>query len=168
MHSARVAAQAQDADAFNQYVDYPKVRESLKGQFAALVAGDLAGGTNRGPATTGRALGALFGMALADRMIESLVRPEVVMAAMNQARIQGPDAKPEKSAKTGGTAKGPWTADAPIQVAWSLERKGMNRVIALVSDAAKPTTAEAQIGFVFDRSGFADWKLTEIRLPPSP
>jgi hypothetical protein len=41
LHSMKAAAQARDADDFNQYVDYPKLRESLKGQFSAMMAESL-------------------------------------------------------------------------------------------------------------------------------
>ncbi len=33
IHSMQSAAETRDADAFNEYVDYPKLRESIKGQF---------------------------------------------------------------------------------------------------------------------------------------
>jgi hypothetical protein len=35
------AARAQDADAFNRHVDYPRLRDSLKGQMAARMAAEL-------------------------------------------------------------------------------------------------------------------------------
>lgn len=168
MHSARAAAEARDADAFNQYVNYAKVRESLKGQFAARIAEDLTGANGQKSATTGAALGAMFGIALVDKMVDSLVRPELVMAAMNEAKVQERSGNPDKPTTATNPTKKPQANEAPLEVKWSVERKGLNRVIALASEATKPATAETQIGFVFDRSGFADWKLTEIRLPPSP
>lgn len=168
LHSARAAAEARDADTFNQFVDYPKVRESLKGQFAARMTEGLTSGNDQKSATTGAALGAMLGIMLIDKMVDSLVRPEIVMSAMNEARVQERAGAPEKPATSSTSSKKPQSKEAPLKVRWAVERKGLNRVIALASDATKPVTAETQVGFVFERSGFADWKLTEIRLPQSP
>jgi 23S rRNA A2030 N6-methylase RlmJ len=41
MQTMRDAAQARHAESFNRHVDYPKLRESLKGQMAARVAEQL-------------------------------------------------------------------------------------------------------------------------------
>ena len=43
-----------------------------------------------------------------------------------------------------------------------VERKGMSKVIAYAQDAE---IKDARPGFVFERYGFAGWKLTEVRLP---
>lgn len=152
MSSIRSAAKAQDADAFNQHVDYPKLRESFKGQFAARMA-DVMGKSSSGDndfTKAGAALGAALGMVLVDRMIDAMVRPEMVMKAMSEAKLQPPDA----------ASKDPEPADSKTR--WSVERKGVDRVIAYGQEAEGKTRG---VGFVFDRSGFASWKLTEIRLP---
>ena len=151
------AAQAKDADAFNQYVDYPKLRESLKGQFAARMAdtlGNKQGGSDMEKA--GTALGTMLGLALVDRMIDALVRPEMIMSSMNEAKLKLPEA---------GDSQEP-SADSPNEVRWSIERKGVNRVLALGNDSKQPHQNPTQrVAFVFDREGFATWKLSEIRLP---
>lgn len=81
MHSMRSAALAQDSDAFNQFVVYPKPHESFKGQFGAKMANAM-GKSSTGDndvAKAGAATGAALGMALVDRMIDAMVRPEMVM-----------------------------------------------------------------------------------------
>lgn len=168
MHYARAAAEARDSDAFNQYIDYPKVRESLKRQFAARMAEVITGVNGQKAGTAGAALGAMLSIALVDRLVDSMVRPELVMATMNEARMQeDPARKPDKPVTGAKPAKPNKVEDSPIKVNWAVERKGVNRVIAFASDATTPASSETQIGFVFDRAGFADWKLTEIRLPSS-
>jgi hypothetical protein len=157
MHYARAAAEVRDADAFNKYVDYPKVRESLKGQFAARMAEGLTGSKGQRAPTAGAAFGAMLGIALVDKMIDSLVRPELVMAAMHEAEMREAqmDERTTKSNKAANTSRPAMTSqskDAPLKVNWVVERKGMNRVIALASDATKPAGAATQIGFVFDRA----------------
>lgn len=156
MSSMRDAAQKKDADAFNQYVDYPKLRESLKGQFSARMAdvvGKSSGSSDMERA--GAAIGTMFGLALVDRMIDAMVRPEMVMRSMSEAKLQNPMRQRESSSEESGKRE---------EVKWTIERKGVDRVIAFGSDDSTSST-DARVGFVFDRSGFASWKLTEIRLP---
>lgn len=156
MRSMRAAAEARDADEFNQYVDYPKLRESLKGQFAARMA-NILGGKQAGSdmVNAGTALGAMLGKELVDTMIDALVRPEMIMSSMNKAKL-----KPRES----GISQESTAADSN-EVRWSIERRGVNRVIALGRNATQSQMPSQQVGFVFDREGFATWKLTEIRLP---
>ena len=158
LRSMQAAAQAQDAERFNQYVDYAKLRESLKGQFAAHMTEALKSSGQAGSdmERAGEALGVMLGMAFVDKLIDTMVRPEVVMRAMNEARLrpapEGPSAEP---------------ATQEDSVRWVVERKGFDRVIAYGGDAGRAQATPGQdIGFVFDRSGFAHWRLTEIRLPP--
>lgn len=156
MRSMRAAAQAKDADAFNAHVDYPKLRESLKGQFSAMMA-DTIQESGRGGSEmekAGASLGAMLGLAIADRFIDAMVRPEFVMKSMAEAKLDAPGAeKPTGGASTNLR-----------DVHWTVERKGMDRVIAYGSDDAQEPVAK-RVGFVFDRNGFATWKLSEIRLP---
>jgi hypothetical protein len=59
----QTAAKEKDADAFNERVDYPKLRESLKGQFSAMLAEQLGASPNSGNemAKAGAALGTMLG-----------------------------------------------------------------------------------------------------------
>lgn len=139
----RSAAQAQDANAFNQYVDYPKLRESLKGQFGARMA-DVMGKSNSGDnefAKAGAAIGAALRMALVDRMIDAMVRPQMVMKAMNEAKLQSPGSASKRAELPGRNAQ------------WNVVRKGVDRVIAYGQDGEKKAGG---VGFVVDRSGFAE------------
>jgi hypothetical protein len=163
MHAMKDAVDKRDADAFNQYVDYPKLRESFKGQLSAMLTKSLGmqqpGGGSE-PANAGAALGAMLGLAFADKLIDVMVRPEVVMQAMEEGKLQNPAVSP----KSDQTAP---AATDKERVKWSLERKGFDRVIArnLQGEAQVQTAPAESPAFVFDRNGFAAWKLTEIRLP---
>lgn len=150
MKSMQSAALAKDADAFNDYVDYPKLRESLKGQFAALVSEKLGSGTHSGA----QSFGAALGMAMLGPMVDAFVRPEVVMKAMQEGKMQ---------AKEGGGSSDSGQGKQE-SVKWDIQRKGLNKVIAYGNADGEPA---AKPGFVFERSGFATWKLTEVRLPSS-
>jgi hypothetical protein len=147
------AAQAKDADVFNDYVDYPKLRESFKGQFSAMVAEKM--GTTTDSTNGFAAMGAALGLAMANQMIEAMVRPETIMRVMQDGKV----------APRLGTSSSDTTQQEPV---WHYVRKGVNKLIAYPGkDGPVSTSVEKQSGLVFQRSGFADWKLTEVRLPGS-
>lgn len=155
MQSMRTAAEARNAETFNQYVDYVSLRESLKGQMAALVTEQL--GT-RG-SSGAESLGAMMGLALLNPLIDAMVRPEVVMRAMQSGSI-------EADTNQGGSNRGEpnQPASQREEVRWEIERQGLNRVMAYGMEPGVADRSEA-FGVVFDRQGLVQWKLTEVRLP---
>lgn len=155
MRSLQQAAEKNDGDAFNDHVDYPALRESMKGQFAARMAATMGKDAKDNPFA---ALGTMLAMAMVNQMVDSLVRPESMMAAMQSGKV---DAK----AAIGTRAESSTSTEPRKRVHWIFERKGADRLIAYPSESeAMPPEAE-RVGFVFQRRGFADWKLTELRLP---
>lgn len=158
LHELQTAAQARDTDAFNRHVDYAKLRDSLKSQLGAKVADAMGDGSAGGNA--GAALGTMLGMAIADRMIEVLVRPEVVMMAMSDGVLS------EAAGHAAGAVGAGAGAGEPKRpaVQWTLDHEGVDRVVAYASIPGKGAAGGAT-GFVFDRDGFAGWKLTGVRLP---
>lgn len=165
IRSMQSAAQRNDADAFNQYVDYPKLRESLKGQFSAIFTGAMDKSKPAGDDVFGQMganLGMMLGVAFVDRFVEAMVRPEVVMREMAEAKLKEPAAVPRAAATSPSSAAS--ATPSKKDVRWDFERKGVDRVIARgLAPDGKPDSA---ISFVFDRTGFAHWQLTEVRLPP--
>lgn len=156
------AAELRDAEAFNQYVDYPKLRESLKGQFNARLVdaiGTSSGATDMEKAGAG--FGAMLGLAVVDKMVDALVRPEMVMKAMNEARLPNP-IPGAKGRGDPGASGGSTQRDVKL----TFDRKGVDRLVVYARNSSEPDAAtRQQVGFVFDREGFARWRLTEIRLP---
>lgn len=162
------AAQKKDADAFNERVDYPKLRESLKGQFAAIMGERLVKPEDAGNGLA--ALGAMLGLAMVNQFVDAMVRPAAVMRAMQEGQL-APKANPPSDSpapvpsadKPDSQAKGDPKENKPK---WTYERRGMDKLIAYATDPKKPdVTNQEKLGLVFQRSGFADWKLTEFRLP---
>lgn len=151
IHAMREAAQTKDADAFNERVDYPKVRESLKGQMSAMMA-EKVGQTDNAFA----AFGTMLGMAVAHQAVEAFVRPEMVMRSMHSGSFKPVPTMGQESASEG-------SGSDKKKVQWTLEHSGVNKVIAY---AQKPDQPELKkdFGLVFERSSFSDWRLTEIRL----
>lgn len=155
MKSMKSAAEKKDADYFNEHVDYPKLRESLKGQFSALMAEKLGASQQDGSDAekAGAAFGSMLGMAFADKLVDAMVRPESVMRAMQEAQIAPKDVDGSPS---GGSSK-------KEEVRWSYKRVSVDKLIAYAGDGSQ--ASGKTVGLVFERAGFANWKLTEIRLP---
>jgi hypothetical protein len=156
LNHMRTAIKERDADAFNDYVDYPKLRESLKGEMSVRMADAMekarSGNTFE---QAGAALGNMLGMAMMDHMVDALMRPEMVMRAMERGAFDH-----EKRRRSDQPAP----VDAPRErAAWHTERKGVDKV--LVYSAKDGEDAAENTGFLLQREGFARWKLTAIRFP---
>lgn len=157
------AAQNRDADAFNRHVDYPQLRESLKGQFSSMFA-DKLGQPGNDLAKAGSVVGSLIGMAVVSPFVDAMVRPETMMRAMQDGHLS-PKSAPDASAEAGSEVR--TDADrAPPAAKWTYRRHGVNQVIAYASDVRQPDQPDAdKLALVLVRSGFANWKLADVRLP---
>ena len=162
----QAAVQARDAEAFDRHVDYPMLRESLTEQIADKFGvrmgktDDAAGGM--------AASGSILGVALVSPLVEALVRPRVLMRAMQQGYL-GP-----KAAQAAGPL--PPAVDPPDEAAsarpgtgrrrWTYERIDIDQLVAQAVDPANARERpEDRLVLVFQRNGFADWKLTDISIP---
>lgn len=148
------AARAKDAETFNAHVDYPRLRDSIKGQLTARMTDAL---PNEASGNVFAGIGAMIGMTLVNEVVDGMVRPEFVMRAMQLGRMPAPGAEAGSDQPTRS------------QPEWQFERSGVNRMIAYSagprSSSAPPPAPEERAVFVFERSGFAHWRLTELRLP---
>jgi hypothetical protein len=107
-------------------------------------------------AKAGAALGAMLGMAMVDKMVDVFVRPETVMLAMQEGKVMpNKEEAPQPTTQT--------SAEPTEKVVWQSERKGVDKYIVYASEPGEGE--EKRVGLVLERSGFATWKLTEIRLP---
>jgi hypothetical protein len=164
------AAQKKDAIAFNNMVDYPKVRESLKGQFSALLAVKFAKPSESGNdlTKTGAAIGTMIGMVMANQFIEAVVRPEVIMRAMQDGQLS-PQATPARIGTQPPANKPTQLAGAKLEddkLSWTYEREGTNKLIAYATHSRNQEKSnQEKLGLALQRTGFATWKLTEVRLP---
>ena len=60
-------------------------------------------------------------------------------------------------------AKEPGATSSDKKTDWTLQRKSTSKVI-LYSKEPGQSQPNEDVGLVFERYGFADWKLTEVRL----
>jgi hypothetical protein len=164
----QAAAQRGDAEDFNAHIDYPRLRESLKAQLTGLLVRKLGAPKDGGNPLA--ALGDVIGSSLVNPLVDTMVRPETVMAALQNGRLGRGASEPVPPAPPApGSAPADNAAPEPDKAPrWIIERQGASRITAYAVDPARPDTPNSErLGLVFERSGFAAWKLTELRLPAS-
>lgn len=135
VHQMKEAVRVHDAAAFNSHVDYPALRENMKDQVAGKPEANDALGS------IGRLLGGV--------VVDALVQPATVMYVLEHGDFAKKDKRVDGSNSEGDSPGG----DADAGRAWVTQREGVNRYII----------RNEKIAIVFTRSGFADWKLNELR-----
>ena len=141
MRGLKEAALSGDKYELRERVDFPAVRESLKSQFRAIMAAEMAKQKDDNPFA---AIGMALASAVVDPMIDSLVSPEGIKAMVENGRMKGPNDA---------------AADPGKQVDWSIEHKGLDRFIA------RPQTDNSKApSLVFKRDGLG-WELVDIDVP---
>lgn len=168
------AAEKRDADAFNQHVDYPELRASIKSQYSGRLADKFGNAADSGKdfAKLGAAFENFIGKAVVSPMVDALVRPETLMRAMQVGLFSEtvtdelPNETPAQSAVNPGTPNSVEPEYKNGKVKWTYERQGVDKVTAYVTARMRPDEQnQNKLGLVLHRSGFATWKLTEVRLP---
>lgn len=160
VQATQEAADTGNADDFNKRVDYPKLRESFKGQMGAFVLKSTGQGMSGA-----ESFGAMLGLALVNQMVDAVMRPEMVMNLMQARKLQLGQGGNRPGAQEPGHPPGqtPVPAEKPSKIEWNFERASVDKLIAYGREPGVGAD-DPQPGFVFERSGFADWKLTEIQL----
>ena len=144
LYQLRTAVSERDADAVSEHVDFPALRENLKGQIMSGMMSSM--DTPEMKANPFAGIGQAFGVAMVGPMVDAMISPAGVIALM--AREPGKsmqDVKPEPDTK---------------KPDYKLSFKGMNKV--LIHRAASDTSDG---GFAMRRFGLWGWKLTAIELP---
>jgi DUF2939 family protein len=132
------AAQSHDADALNAYIDYPALRESLKAELMVRMAAEA-----RKDKSGFGALGMAFGSAVLGPVIDGLVSPAGMRAALLATRH-------ENAPTAASTLHLP---EEPVIV-----RRNFSEFVVTAKD--RPNS-----GLVFKRHGIS-WMLSGVELPP--
>jgi hypothetical protein len=143
LHQMKAAADANDPDALNSYVDYPALREDLK----AEIMGEMRAEAKQDKSGFG-GLGLAIGTAMIGPVIDGLVTPAGMRAALMAKRNQ----VLTKAAPQAASALR--LPDDPVIV-----RRGFSEF--LVASKQQPKS-----GLVFKRHGLS-WKLSGVDLPPN-
>lgn len=149
----QAAAVAGDAVALNQYVDFPALRESIRGQMTVAMNSKLAELKDNPFA----ALGAMMATAMINSMVDAMITPSAIAAAMTKGQRPSP-------IRTSDVGKDPSPGQQPAQetpkqpVKFKYRYVGINRFeITGVSE----DPAERPIKMTLLRDGFG-WKLVAI------
>jgi hypothetical protein len=138
----KAAADADNPDALNSYIDYPALREDLK----AEIKGQMRAKAKKDKSGFG-SLGLAIGTAVIGPVIDGLVTPAGMRAALMAKRDQ---AQTEATPQAASALRIP---DDPVIV-----RRGFSEF--LVASKQRPKR-----GLVFKRQGLS-WKLSGVDLPP--
>ena len=146
------AADNKDVETLSDYVDYPAFRESLKANFNAMMASEVAKSKNN---NLFEALGAALAAAIINPMIDSFVTPESLAMLMKGEKLQM-----ENTRSGSRTESSRSEADAKM----SMEYDGINRFVVKVKGK---DSSEDPVKLIFKRKGIISWKLSALRLPPT-
>jgi hypothetical protein len=139
----KAAADANDPEALNSYIDYPALREDLK----AEIKGQMTAEAKKHKSGFGR-LGLAIGTAVIGPVIDGLVTP----AGMRAALIAKRDQVQTKAATQPASALR--LPDDPMIV-----RRGFSEFLVV-------SKRQPKRGLVFKRQGLS-WKLSGVDLPPN-
>ena len=143
LHQVKAAADANDPDALNSYIDYPALREDLQ----AEIMGQMMAKAKKDKSGFG-GLGLAIGTAMIGPVIDGLVTPAGMRAALMAKRDQ---AETKAAPQAASALRVP---DDPVIV-----RRGFSEF--LVASKQQPKS-----GLVFKRHGLS-WKLSGVDLPPN-
>jgi hypothetical protein len=156
VHAMKTAGENRDGEALAEHIDFPSVRQSLKEQVNVKLEKMVNDDSAENPIG---ALGAALGGMLVDKLVDAYVTPAGLIQMMKGDTPEDVVADGITSDVTGrdGTTQ---NKQKPFQNA-SYSYESLNTFAATVKD----DKSGDEISFILTRSGFANWKLTEIQLP---
>ncbi|MBJ6724164.1 DUF2939 domain-containing protein [Geomesophilobacter sediminis] len=146
VHQMKKAVEAKDAVAISDRVNFPALRESLKGSFSAKFGKEMAKEKDNPFA----ALGVALAGSMVNSLVDAMVTPESISAIM-----QGQKPAQIKISSQGQRVKDEEKPD--ISMGW----EKLDRFVVKVKSK---DPLQEEISMVFERGGLS-WKLTAIRLP---
>jgi hypothetical protein len=143
LRQMKAAADANDPDALNPYIDYPALREDLKAEIMVQMRAEAKKDTSGfGP------LGLAIGTAMIGPVIDGVVSPAGMRASLTARRDQVRSGAGRRAASV------LHVPDDPVIV-----RRGLSEFLVA-------TKREPASGLVFKRHGLS-WKLSGVELPPN-
>ncbi len=148
-------ARAGDVAGLERRVDFPAVREDLKGQLRDRLRREAGTDDRLGSALGG--LGMLLAPALIDGAVEAVVTPEAIAAIVRTAQAPTP-----REAARGEPPAVDTETPRRTEVLYSY--RDLNTFGVRVFDPAAP---DQSVDLVMGRHGLFDWRLTRVVLPQS-
>ena len=150
VYNMKKAGDTKDAEALSNYVDYSALRESLKANLNAMMAGEIAKNNSESPF---EAFGAALAAVLINPMIDALVTPESLAMLMKGEKPETEDTENDRETQP--------SSEATV-IETSMFYEGLNRFTVVVK---KKGASEDRIKLIFRRHGFISWKLSVLRIP---
>lgn len=163
LNSIKQAIDSKDSVAIAEYVDFPVLRENIKGRLMASMTNKLPETSESNPlAGLGQAIGNLFIGTAVDNLVSpagvmlmlQTGKPSIALPRLDSNQPSTPAAAPASPAESGDAAQQAEAKRKQLRV----DYQGFNKV--RVYRQSDPAT-----GFIFKRYGLMDWKLINIDLP---
>jgi hypothetical protein len=138
------AAKANKPEIMSDYINFPSVKESIKANLNASLAGSMTKDAGTNPFA---GLAVMMAAAFVDKMVDAFITPEGLSTLMKGQ-------KPDFDKKAAPAAKG---EDDSITDG---KYESFDRFVFSVHDK---NSSDSPVGFVFDRDGLFSWKLSAIR-----
>lgn len=147
LYQMRAAVEARDAQALSRYVDFPKLRESVKVQVMRRLGAQ--GAAEGSPANPFADFGRRMALAVIDPVVDAAVSPAGVVAMLEAGDIRV-QPTPEGPPQPAGEAP----RDKPN---YDVSYRSWNQVLVERADGGG-------VAFVLDRHGLWSWKLAGVEL----
>lgn len=152
LHRMNTAIAEKDAERFSSHVDFPALRESVKGQLMVMMNKRLSRPEMADNPFSG--IGQMMGAALINPIVDAAVSPAGVIAMFESGKAQPlPGAAGKQDAPAPGNARD----DAPN---YAVDYEGWSRVAI-----SKPGNDAGR--FILKRTGLWSWQLAALELPAS-
>jgi hypothetical protein len=158
VHAMRKAAERGDAEALSSHVDFPALRESVRGQLAARVSDRLGGNSGW------RKLGADFATTLASPAIDAMVSPEALAMIFAGRDMRDRYAEPADAPPPAANGDGDDTHGGLDTRHWRLSM-GYDDLSTFSVKVDTGDSEAAPSRLVFKRHYLLWWKLSGIELP---
>ena len=147
LYQMRAAVEARDAQALSRYVDFPKLRESVKVQVMRRLGAQ--GALEESRSNPFAAFGRRMALAVIDPVVDAAVSPEGVAAMLEAGDIRV-QPRPEAPSQPAGEA-------AREKLNYDVSYRSWNQVLVERADGGG-------VAFVLDRHGLWNWKLAGVEL----
>lgn len=153
LYNMQQAAEAHDAAALNQFIDYPAVKDSLKQSMnnemsKALLQHKTDSGMN--------AFASMFASAFVNPLIDVIVTPEnmaMMLRAKTPSALDQDDKSTPKSAEESSNAN---------DVISTKGYRGFDNFVVTVATVEQPNSV---FSFTFARQGLVHWQLKSLAIP---
>ena len=149
LHQMKTAIAERNVDALASYVDFPALRESIKGQLEKTMGDSIKAATASDNPFA--AMGQAMVTTMLGKMVDAMVSPEGVAAMVSKSAV-GTDADQNTPAAGGAQEK------ADYSVAYA----GWDKFVVRAK-----TGGDEKGGLILQRHGLWNWKLSAIELTPA-